>query len=168
MPNYLKLQLNEPTVIQLKYPTGRECTNTFNPDEKQLCWRLIDGQALYTPVSFGKTIEQLGIRAGERFTVTKQHKGRGIEWIAERITPTPIAQVLDRSENLDGHIAERKPVTQQTQLESALKTAVAAAHAAEVHAKELGYTCRFSSNDISRMGISVLISMGNSGGRYAA
>jgi len=166
--SYLKIQLNEPTQIALKYPTGRECENKFNPNERQLYWTLMDGQGLYTPLSFGQTIKELGIRAGEKFTVTKQHKGRGIEWIAEKLTPTPIAQVLDRSENLDGHIAERKPVTQQTQLESAIKTAVAAAHAAEVHAKELGYTCRFSSNDISRMGISVLISMGNSGGRYAA
>ncbi len=165
--SYLKIQLNEPTQIALKYPTGRECENKFNPNETQLYWTLMDGQGLYTPIGFGQTIKDLGIRAGEKFTVTKQHKGRGIEWIAERITPTPIQQVIDRSENLDGHIAERKPATQQTQLESALKTAVAAAAAAEKHGEELGYAIRFNSADVRAMGISVLISMGQ-GGRYAA
>jgi len=170
MPNYLKIQLNEPTVIQLKYPTGRECANAFNPDEKQLCWRLISGQALYTPIVFGKTVEALNIRAGEKFTVTKKHDGHGIKWTAERLTPAqPIAAVLDTSEDIHGpELSEvpRKPAS--TQLESALKTAVTAAAAAEAHGKELGYVVRFSPADIRAMGISVLISMQNSGGRYAA
>jgi hypothetical protein len=169
--SYLKIQLNQPTQISLKYPTGKECENKFKPGEKQLRWMLMNGQDLYTPLEFGTVVKQLGIRAGERFTVTKLQKGRGIEWTAERLAQ-PIAQVLDGSEDLHNpHGAElaavptRKP---PTRLEHALKTAVSAAAAAEEHAKSLGYTCRFTSGDIRAMGISVLIGMEQSGGRHAA
>jgi hypothetical protein len=44
-------------------------------------------------------------------------------------------------------------------LESALKTAVSAAAAAEKHGLEIGYNVRFTPADIRAMGISVLISM---------
>ncbi len=166
--SYLKIQLNEPTQIALKYPTGRECENKFNPNETQLYWTLMDGQGLYTPIGFGQTIKDLGIRAGEKFTVIKQHKGRGIEWIAQRLTPAqPIAAVLDSSEDIHGTELSEVPRKTITQLESALKTAVAAAAAAEKHGEELGYAIRFNSADVRAMGISVLISMGQ-GGRYAA
>lgn len=167
---YLKIQLNEPTQIALKYPTGEQCENKFKPGEKQLRWKLMDGQDLYTPLDFGIAVKQLGIRAGERFTAIKRHDGHGIKWTAERIAQ-PIAAVLDASEDLHNpqgvELAEvpRKP---PTQLEAALKTAVAAAAAAEKHGQEIGYTCRFTSADVRAMGISVLISMGQSGGRHAA
>ncbi len=175
--NYLRLETNRPTVIALKYPTGKECTGF---DGKQLRWILMDGQALYTPLDMGKQIADLKIRAGEKFTITKLSKG---EWKASRLTP--VSQILDNAEALDepqltgvpqrqrpnGALVEGvnstvRPAAPTTQLATALKTAVAAAAEAEAHGAAIGYVVRFAPSDIRAMGISVLISM--QGNRHAA
>lgn len=153
---YLKLEMNKPTTIILKYQTPREVSGTWGP---QLMWILSDGRALYTPRELKEDIEKLNIRAGMKFTIEKrqaQGRGQSVQWLVSLMQPA--AALLNCQESLDNPIPENPRPS--TQLESALKTAVSAAAAAEKHAEKLGYSCRFSSADIRAMGISVLISMG--------
>ena len=186
----LKLEPDQPYTLTLKYPTGKQVDGNWGP---QLRWILGNGDLLYTPMDLGAQIEDLGIRPGQKFTLTKVTNGRSFKWIAERTTHFPsaneapavrpgpqraatpvrhetqtpsktaIASILDASEPLDGIPLP----TPTTRLEDALKTAVAAAAAAEAFAASIGYTCRFSPTDIKAMGISVLIGS-QQGGRYAA
>ena len=61
-----------------------------------------------------------------------------------------------------------KPATQPlTKLESALKTAIAAAHNAEKFGAEIGYVVRFDSDAIKSMAITVLINMNEGSRRWA-
>jgi hypothetical protein len=162
----LKLETGRPVTISLKYPTPRQVKGNWGP---QLLWMLGDGQKLYTPLVVGKQIASLGIKPGQRFTIQKVAVGNRTEWHTQ-LAAQPIAAVLDSSEDIHGpelsEVTEvpRKPATQ---LESALKTAVAAAAAAEKHGEELGYAIRFTSQDVRAMGISVLIGL-TQGNKYAA
>ena len=54
-----------------------------------------------------------------------------------------------------------------TKLESALKTAIAAAHSAEKFGAEIGYVVRFDSDAIKSMAITVLINMNDGSRRWA-
>jgi len=182
----LKLEPNKPYTIALKYPTAKQVDGFSGP---QLRWILSNGDLLYTPMVVGPQIEDLGIRPGQPFTLTKYQNGRGFNWIAELSAKTsdnirpigkgpasqraatpvpheanraPIAAILDAAEPLDGIPTPLSP----TRLEDALKTAVAAAAAAEIFGKSIGYTVRFAPSDIKSLGISVYI--GQTGGRYAA
>jgi len=177
----LKLEPNKPYTISVRYPTGKQVTNNFGGE--QLRWILANGDLLYTPLIVGTQIEDLGIKPGERFILTKQKNGEGVKWIVSTIlknaeapattvragTPgqheankTAVAALLDRTESLDG-IPDSVP---PTRLEDALKTAVAAAASAEKYAESISYSCRFSSADVKSMAISVLIGMQQ--GRHAA
>lgn len=176
----MKLEANTPVTIALKYPTGKQVEGNWGP---QLRWILSNGDLLYTPLELGPKIEDLGIRPGQKFTLTKCQNGRGFDWVPETTAQpgprpgpqradapvqrethkTPIASILDASEPLDG-IPTSKPVTR---LEDALKTAVATAAAAEKYGREIGYAVRFASADIKSLGISVYIGQ-QQGGRYAA
>jgi len=61
-----------------------------------------------------------------------------------------------------------KPPTQPlTKLESALKTAISAAHSAEKFGAEIGYVVRFDSDAIKSMAITVLINMNEGSRRWA-
>ena len=61
-----------------------------------------------------------------------------------------------------------KPPTQPlTKLESALKTAISAAHSAEKFGAEIGYVVRFDSDAIKSMAITVLINMSEGSRRWA-
>lgn len=185
----LKLEPNKPYTIALKYPTAKQVQGTWGD---QLRWILSNGDLLYTPLLVGPQIEDLGIRPGQTFMITKHQNGRTFNWIATAFaktsdnirpickeatpqraaTPVPhetkiapktaIATILDQSEPLDGIPTSISP----TRLEEALKTAVAAAAAAETFGKSIGYTVRFAPSDIKSLGISVYI--GQTGGRYAA
>jgi hypothetical protein len=169
----LKLEPNKPYTIALRYPTGKLVPGTWGD---QLRWILSNGDLLYTPLLVGPQIEDLGVRPGQPFTITKHQNGRTFNWIANgaqraatplphetKIAPkTAIATILDQSEPLDGIPTSIPP----TRLEDALKTAVAAAAAAETFGKSIGYTVRFAPSDIKSLGISVYI--GQQGGRYAA
>jgi hypothetical protein len=168
----LKLEPNKPYTIALKYPTAKQVDGFSGP---QLRWILSNGDILYTPLVVGAQIEDLGIKPGQPFTLTKRKNGDGTKWIAERpssqgaATPaphetnkTPIAALLDSAEPLDG-IPAYKPITR---LEDALRTAVAAAAAAEKYGREIGYAVRFAPADIKSLGISVYI--GQQKGQYAA
>ena len=49
----LKLEVNQPYVIALKYPTGKQVEGNWGP---QLRWILSNGDLLYTPLELGAKI----------------------------------------------------------------------------------------------------------------
>jgi len=61
----------------------------------------------------------------------------------------------------------KSPTQPLTKLESALKTAIAAAHSAEKFGAEIGYVVRFDSDAIKSMAITVLINMSEGSRRWA-
>ena len=69
---------------------------------------------------------------------------------------------------IEEEIPVSKSATQPlTKLESALKTAIAAAHSAEKFGAEIGYVVRFDSDAIKSMAITVLINMSEGNRRWA-
>jgi hypothetical protein len=151
-PGYLKLADNQPVTVALKYQTPREVTGAWGP---QLLWILTGNRALYTPLHVKADVEKLNIRAGQKFTIEKRQANGKTGWVVS--LAQPVAALLNGQESLDNPIPENPRPS--TMLESALKTAVSAAAAAEKHATEIGYTVRFTPSDIRAMGISVLIGM---------
>jgi hypothetical protein len=146
-PTTLKLECNVPTELALHHTAGLEVQGNYGP---QVLFTLTGHRRLYVPLDVGKEIRSLSLAPGQPFIVTKvQREGqRSINWVVERkpahqntTTPDPVAQCF-------------------TQIEQALKTAVAAACAAEKFGKDIGYEVRFSEHSIKSMACTVLISMG--------
>ena len=163
--NYIRLELDKPITIALKYPAPKPVTGFNGPE---LRWILMDGQALYTPVEFSDKSGQLGIKPSQRFTIEKRKAGRGVEWHASHISDLrggqKAAQILSDAPELHEPEALVRPIT-ETPLERALKTAVSAAAAAEKHGALVDYPVRFRPEDIRAMAITLLI--GYQSGRAA-
>jgi hypothetical protein len=62
---------NVPQQMQLKYEEPRPCRSGF----RMVFW-LMDGRRLFTSVELAKTIQQMGIRAGEPFSICKHWNGQ--------------------------------------------------------------------------------------------
>src|SRR5882672_5770699 len=77
----LKLEPNKPYILSLKYPTGKQVDGNWGT---QLRWILGNGDLLYTPPIVGEQLEELGIKAGQSFTLTKIPNGHGFKWTVER------------------------------------------------------------------------------------
>ncbi len=148
----LKLEPNVPTELALENPAGLEIQGNYGP---QVLFNLTNRRRLYVPLEVGKEIRSLSLAPGQPFIIAKvQRQGaRGFDWIVERkassiqttataIAPTPYPAIQSF-----------------TQIEQALKTAVAAACAAEMFATEIGYTVRFSEESIRCMANTALIAM---------
>ena len=148
--NYVKLELDKPIIVALKYPTGKPVKGFHGPE---LRWILTNDQALYTPVQVQEQIAGLKIKAGQRFQIERGKNGWKVSH--PQAQPQPAAAILDAQPSLDSP-ADEIP---HSRLEDALRNAVTAAAAAEKHAEKLGYACRFSSADVRAMAISVLIGM---------
>lgn len=172
----LKLEPDTPHTLTLKYPAGRQVEGVYGP---QLLWTLANGDRLYTPLQVGPQIEALGIRPGEPFVLTKRRNGRAFNWIASRTTdfsPANEGCFAKSPDNIGAHdkpapahktpapahsgppapAIEHTPAITPARLQAALTAAIRAAAAVEAHAAALGYSCKFSSADISAMGLSVL------------
>ena len=144
----LKLEPNVPTELALKYPTGLNVAGQFGP---QVLFTLTNNRRLYVPEAVGREIAALTLAPGQAFIITKaQDNGqKRFDWKVERKPVQP-------SETRTGPVSAMETATQ---IEHALKTAVAAAASAERFATEIGYTVRFGSEDIRAMGITILIGM---------
>lgn len=144
----LKLEPNVPTELALLYPTGLNVNGQFGP---QVLFTLTNNRRLYVPEAVGKEIASLSLAPGQAFIVTKAQKQgqRSFDWQIERkpLEPAAIAH------------SPESGVRTATQIEHALKAAVAAAASAERFATEIGYTVRFSEESIRAMGITILIGM---------
>lgn len=162
---YLKPELNTPYTVALKYPTPIRVKGF---DGWQMRYLLMDGRALYLPEDFKPKMDALNLKPGQTFIVERHAVGRTLEWSVTRpdaprlqggAKPQPAIVLINQSEALDAPVLEDHPRLPQTQLEHALKTAVAAAAAAEKHGQEIGYNVRFNPSDIRALGITVLIGM---------
>jgi len=161
MANYIKLELNKPVTVALKYPTPKEVSGGWGP---QLLWILADGRSLYTAVEYRDAISKF--KPGQRFTVTKRKIGNATvldihkcevsgpaELHKSVVSPQPAIRVLERSDSLDSPVTE----VPRTRLAASLWEAVDAAAQAEKHVQKIGYQLRFQPGDIRAMAISVLI-----------
>jgi hypothetical protein len=135
---------NVPVELSLAAPQGLNVSGNFGP---QVLFSLTTGQRLYVPPEVGAEISALTLAPGQPFTICKRSResGRGFTWEVERKAPQPAPS------------APAPRTHAQTQIESALKTAVKAAYEAERFATEIGYTVRFSEESIRAMAITVLI-----------
>ena len=143
----MKLPLNVPTEITLQFPHGLDVTGQYGP---QTMFTLSGNQRIYVPAEVGREIHALSLPNGEPFMLTKAQRDgqRAFEWKVERkAVHTPATAPA----------TEKRPLTQ---LEDALKTAIAAAAEAEKYATAIGYTVRFSEESIKSMAVTVLINMG--------
>jgi len=145
----LKLEPNVPTELALENPAGLEVQGNYGP---QVLFTLTNRRRLYVPLEVGKEIRSLTLAPGQPFTICKvQREGqRSFNWVVERKP----GQASETRQNAP------EPFKVATQIEHALKTAVAAAASAERFATEIGYTVRFSEESIRCMANTVLISMG--------
>lgn len=164
--NYLKLELGTVYTVALKYPKPQPSSG-FHGSE--LRWMLMDGRALYAPVSLEAQFR--AFKPGERFTVQKVKAGRSVKWSIQRANAVeaqpanelpeerqkqqPAITLLERSDSVDATSYE----IPSSRLDDALKTAVSAAAAAEKHGAAIGYSIRFRPEDVRAMAISVLIGM---------
>jgi hypothetical protein len=147
--NILKLEPNVPTELALETPTGLEVEGKYGP---QVLFNLTGRRRLYVPLEVGTEIRSLTLAPGQPFIVTKvQREGqRSFNWVIER----------KPAHESPAHPSPVSGVKTATQIEHALKTAIAAAASAEKFATEIGYTVRFSEESIRCMANTVLISMG--------
>jgi hypothetical protein len=145
----LKLETNVPTELALQFRSGMSVTGQFGP---QVLFTLTNNRRLYVPEAVGKGIDSLSLEPGQPFILTKAQKQgqRSFDWQVERKpatlpppSPSPVSGVQTA-----------------TQIEHALKTAIAAAASAEKFATEIGYTVRFSEESIRCMANTILIGMG--------
>jgi hypothetical protein len=144
----LKLEPNVPTELALQYPTGLNVNGQFGP---QVLFTLTNNRRLYVPEAVGREIAALTLAPGQAFIITKsQERGqKRFDWKVDRKPVQP-------SEMRANPVSAMETATQ---IEHALKTAVAAAASAERFATEIGYTVRFSEESIRAMGITILIGM---------
>jgi len=79
--NIIRLNYNQPIVISLKYPTGKEVQGTWG---KQLLFITGSGHRLYAPPILQDKLTAAGIKAGEKFMLTKARLQNGhgyrVEW----------------------------------------------------------------------------------------
>jgi hypothetical protein len=140
----LKPEPNVPTEISLTTSSGVQVHGDYGP---QMLFSLTDHRRLYVPLEVGREIQSLSLAPGQSFLLTKATRNgqRGYDWKVERkpVEPTHSAPAA----------SNRPP----TQLEHALKTAIAAAKEAEHFGSVIGYTVRFSEGDIRAMAITLLI-----------
>lgn len=130
--------------ITLSSPQGIEVRGNYGP---QMLFSLANHSRMYVPLDVGKEIQSLSLAPGSTFLLTKATKSgqRGYDWKVER-------KPIDMAAN-----ASASPQRPHTQLESALKTAIAAAKEAEQYGTAIGYTVRFSEDSIKSMALTVLI-----------
>ena len=143
----------EPNVtheITLASPSGIEVRGNYGP---QMLYSLADHGRMYVPLEVGKEIQSLTLAPDQPFLLTKATRNgqRGFDWKIER-KPVDAASTAPAPQNRPAsHVT--------TQLESALKTAIAAAKEAEQYGTAIGYTVRFSEDSIRAMAITVLINL---------
>lgn len=144
----LKLEPNVPTELALQQPNGLNVEGQFGP---QVLFTLTNNRRLYVPLEVGQEIRSLSLAPGQPFMVTKAQKQgqRSFDWLVERkpahFSPTPESPAA--------------AIKTATQIEHALKTAIAAAASAEKFGQEIGYTVRFSEESIKSLACTVLIQM---------
>jgi outer membrane PBP1 activator LpoA protein len=90
MAEILKLELNKPTPISLKYRSGKELSGQYGP---QVMFTLTDGRVLYLPPEAAAEIAALNPATGEQFVIVKTvQKGAPAAYRVERIPQSKTAK----------------------------------------------------------------------------
>jgi hypothetical protein len=146
-PTVLKLEPNVPHELALHHTNGMEVNGNYGP---QVLFTLKGNRRLYVPPEVAAEIRALSLAPGQPFIVTKVQgeRSRSFNWVVERKPAHGDAP------------APADPVCQFTKIESALKTAIAAACAAEKFGEDIGYKVKFSEQSIKSMACTVMIEMG--------
>jgi len=83
----LRFQVNVPEQVALKFRTGREVEGQYGP---QLMFTLVDGRRMYLDPPVAESVEQLGVRPRELFTICKRKgigTGHSVRWEVNRLDP---------------------------------------------------------------------------------
>jgi hypothetical protein len=170
----IKFQTNIPLTFALKFAEGKAVQSQYG-GEDQVLFTTTDGRRMYLSPYAAKKIEAVGARPGEAITVCKREvvrgNRRGIEWEAKLAEQEPVLE--EAQSRVAAAPAQNKPapaentninnsnqVTATTKLGYALKTAIYEAHAAEKYAESIGYSCRFDSDHVKSMALTILINNG--------
>jgi len=185
----LRLEVDVPVVAELLFDTPLPVQGKWGD---QFMYTLRTGdveKVFYADPALSAEFEKAGVRKGEPFKIGKMSRRdgnrRGVEWKIRKLDPEEAAPPSPGSVNGTAHQAPGEtakpqhqdvanPTTQaplpetrpQTQLEDALKTVVAACHAAGEYAKQINFQMPpFTSDDISRMAMTLAINGRQNGGR---
>jgi hypothetical protein len=163
----LQLEPNVPVEVALSFPTGRTVSSQFPPGT-QVMYTLTSGELLFVPPAVAEKITALGVARGEAFTICRAGNnhwkvGRGAGALradpAQRdgidFDDVPPQRTLPPERRMP---APRPPQHREPPplLSESLKAALHAAMQAEIAAKEAGYELRFTSADVTALGIAVL------------
>jgi hypothetical protein len=169
----LRFEPNTPEQVTLKFPSGKHVDGRFG---EQVMFSLMDGRIMYVPIIVEKQIQELQVKRGQTIEISKQQANGKTEWKVRRVEAakpapkpmahanghaSPVAALLDRAESLDAPDVDPP----SSQLEHALRIALAAAKSAEKYSQEIGHAVQFDKDDIRLMAQTLVIN--NSKGRAA-
>lgn len=163
----LKFETNVPKELHLRFLEGKEVESQFGGVQQLFT---AEEGTFYVSDTVGQILAEqlrkLGAKTGEPVTICKREVANGggrksIQWQVERVG-------VPMGEQTDGTFAvpavPSKPAAQaidrpKTKLEDALKTAVAAVHAAQEYARAIGFDEMpvFTSEDIRTMANTLVI-----------
>lgn len=177
----VKFEKNIPVRVSLKYDKPRIVNGRWGD---RAMFTLTDGRVMFVDPDVAESIRTIGIQPGQEFIVCQRSANGRTEWEVSKLPerpPQPAATMamgidetdLERDLRLSIQEAERKKAATaaaanpyvtvhdgrpKTKLEDALKTVVAAVHAAQEYAKTIGYQMPpFSSEDIRTMANTLII-----------
>lgn len=179
MRDALRFQTNVPETVALAFDEGKPVQGRYGD---QILYTLEDDRVTYVPLIVDAKRRELGIRKGEEFVICKREATEGtrrvIRWEVERLAEPaapefrqdPSAAAVQHGPSANNDVTAPAPTVQavraQTKLEDALKTVVAAIHAARQYAKEIGYEMPvFGPEDIRTMANTLIIEGRNGGSR---
>lgn len=166
--------INTPVELALRFDTGKPVTSKFDGD--QMLYTVIEGgseKVAYLPLTVAARFAELGIKADEGIAVTKGVRAQGSQrvqfWTVTRIAPPPTPKQtpppLPPATQELARVGQPVTVTPDTQAAYAVRTAIKAIMDGEAYAKEIGYDCRFTAEQVKSYAITILIGMQQGGGR---
>lgn len=172
MSEKVKFETNIWQEVALRYPDGKNLQNEYGPS---VMFSTIDNRVIFLPVPAAEKVRALKLAPGARIDIRKAEVNGAngtkphIEWQVKRVdAPGEQGQPSQPAPATEVGPSRVNPTTERpkTRLEDALKTVVAACHAARSYAKEIGYEAmpQFTGEDLRCMA-NTLIIQASGGGR---
>lgn len=175
---YVKFNLGVPQLVTLSSMDAVPTRGFRN--EMQYMYKLEGGKVMFVPPGVSQYFKDNSLQPGRSISITRGRApdGHNVQWTvkpeseaprevpavwtgqkaAAIIESAPLEEYLDDAPSAPS--SPSLPSVADSKLARALKTAVAAAHQAELFGQEIGYPFQFSPSDIRAMGISTFIGMG--------
>ena len=162
MREKIAFQTNAPVTVALAYADG-EVTGRFGD---QIMYTLADERVMYVPPVVRTKLVELGIQAGEPFTICKAERKEGnrrfIEWQVKKDSDSndqPPWETPPVNGKANGHAAPKQlnGHSAVSHLQQALASSIDAAIAAERYAATKGLSVRSGSEDLGAMALSLFI-----------